>query len=387
MASFRFDPRDPAFVRDPYPTYKEMRERHPAYRMEETGFWLVTRYEDVSRALGDPATFSSSRGNSTVDTPVRVGKTLGTIDPPRHDELRRIVLKGFTPARIEAVQPGVREHTRRQLAELRRRGGGDLVADLGRPVLYGALGRMLGFDDDAARRGSELMVGLFHPTDGPMGSPLPGTMAPDIRAFLEAELRKHKSVRGDDLFSVLIAAREQGANLSEEELVANMMTVLLAGGASINHFFSNFMYALWLHPESRKAVREDLGLIDAAVEEGVRWDTSTQCFARHLTAEATIAGSAIPAQSRVILFYGSANRDERAIADPDRFDIRRPRVRHFGWGSGPHFCFGAPTAKAMLRTILQEALPALGDYQLDMDRAVRVPHTMVRGFKTLPVLL
>ena len=206
---FRFDPNDPAFVRDPYPTYKEMRDRYPVYRMEENGFWLITRYEDIGRALADPATFSSSRGNSTVDTPVRVGKTLGTIDPPRHDELRRVVLKGFTPARIEAVQPEVRAHAQRHLAELRRRGGGDLVADLGRPLLYGALGRMLGFDDEAAQRGSELMVGLFHSTDGPMGSPLPGTMAPDVRNFLEAELRKRKSARGDDLFSVLIAAREQ----------------------------------------------------------------------------------------------------------------------------------------------------------------------------------
>ena len=384
---FRFDPRDPAFVQDPYPTYRVMRDDHPAYRMEETGFWLVTRYEDVSRALGDPATFSSSRGNSTVDTPVRVGKTLGTIDPPRHDELRRIVLKAFAPARIEAVQPGVREHTRRQLAEFRRRGGGDLVADLGRPVLYGALGRMLGFDEEAAKRGSELMVGLFHPVDGPMGSPLPGSMAPDIRAFLDKELGKHKSARGDDLFSVLSTAREQGANLSEEEIVANMMTVLLAGSASVGHFFSNLMYALWLHPEVRKAVRADPGLIDAAVEEGVRWDTSTQCFARHLTADTTVAGTTIPAQSRVILFYGSANRDERSTADPDRFDIRRPRVRHFGWGSGPHFCFGAPTAKAMLRTILQEALPELGEYELDVASAVRVHHTMVRGFKSLPARL
>jgi cytochrome P450 len=385
--SFRFDPRDPAFVQDPYPTYKEMRDRHPVYRMEETGFWLITRFEDVSRALADPATYSSSRGNSTVDTPVRVGKTLGTIDPPRHDELRRIVLKGFTPARIEAVQPGVREHAKRQLAELRRRGGGDLVGDFGRPLLYGALGRMLGFDDEAAQRGAELMVGLFHSTDGPMGSPLPGTMAPDVRNFLQAEMQRRKSSRGDDLFSVLIAAREQGANLSEEEIVANMMTVMLAGGASIGHFFSNFLYALWLHPESRKALRSEPGLIDAAVEEGVRWDTSTQCFARHLTAEVTVAGVAVPAESRVILFYGSANRDERALPDADRFDIHRKRVRHFGWGSGPHFCFGAPTAKAMLRTILQEALPALGDYELDMDKAVRVHHTMVRGFKTLPVHL
>src|SRR5260221_4188152 len=106
-----------------------MRNEHPAYRQEATGFWLITRYEDIGRALGDPATFSSSRGNSTVDTPVRVGKTLGTIDPPRHDELRRIVLKGFTPSRIEAVQPSLREHARKATAELRNRERGGLIAD------------------------------------------------------------------------------------------------------------------------------------------------------------------------------------------------------------------------------------------------------------------
>jgi cytochrome P450 len=384
---FRFDPNDPAFVRDPYPTYQEMRDRHPVYRMDENGFWLITRYEDISRALGDSATYSSSRGNTTVDTPVRVGKTLGTIDPPRHDELRRIILKGFTPARIEAVLPGVREHSRKLANDLRAKGGGDLVLELGRPVLFNALGRMLGLDDAAATRASQLMTGLFHSTEGPMGSPLPGKMAPDIYALLSDELKKRKGARGDDLFSVLISAREQGANLSEDEIVANMMTVLLAGNASVGHFFPNLMHALWLHPDARKAVRENPGLIDAAIEEGVRWDTSTQCFARHLTADVEIAGIQIPAESRLVLFYGSANRDERVIANADRFDINRSRVRHFGWGSGPHFCFGAPTAKAMVRTILQEALPVLGDYELDMDKAVRVHHTMVRGFKILPARL
>jgi cytochrome P450 len=98
-----------------------------------------------------------------------------------------------------------------------------------------------------------------------------------------------------------------------------------------------------------------------------------------------ISGTRIPAQSRLILFYGSANRDERAIPDADRFDIHRPRVRHFGWGSGPHFCFGAPTAKAILRVVLQEILPALGDYELNVANAKRVHHVMVRGFKTLPM--
>ena len=385
--SFRFDPNDAAFVDDPYPVYQTLRDEHPAYRMAETGFWLLTRYEDVSRALGDPATYSSSRGNTTIDSPVRVGKTLGTIDPPRHDELRRVIVKGFTPARIEAALPAVREHSKRLIHEMRARRGGDLVAEFSRPVLYSALGRMLGLDDAAAERGSGLMTGLFHSTDGPMGNPLPGKMAPDIYAFLSEELAKRKTARGDDLFSALIAAKEQGANLSDDEIVANMMTVLLAGNASIGHFFPNLMHALWRHPEQRRAVRDDPALIDAAVEEAVRWDTSTQCFARHTMSEVEIAGSRIPAQSRLILFYGSANRDERAIAGAERFDIRRPRVRHFGWGSGPHFCLGAPTAKAVLRAVLQEILPVLGDYELDVKSAQRVHHVMVRGFKSLPVRL
>jgi cytochrome P450 len=383
----RFDPGDASFIDDPYPVYKRLRDEHPAYRMEQNGFWLITRFEDVSRALGDPAKYSSSRGNTTVDSPVRVGKTLGTIDPPRHDELRRTILKGFTPARIEATLPGVREHARSLADHLRAQGGGDLVAELGRPVLFTALGRMLGLDQAGAARASELMTGLFHSSDGPMGNPLPGKMAPDIYAFLSDQLAKRTAARGDDLFSVLISAKEQGANLSDDEIVANMMTVLLAGNASIGHFFPNLMHALWLHPEQRKAVREDPALIDAAIEEGARWDTSTQCFARHLTAEVEIAATVIPAQSRLVLFYGSANRDERAIRDADRFDLHRPRVRHFGWGSGPHFCFGAPTARAILRAVLQEILPALGDYQLDVANARRVPHVMVRGFKSLPMRL
>jgi cytochrome P450 len=117
----------------------------------------------------------------------------------------------------------------------------------------------------------------------------------------------------------------------------------------------------------------------------VRWDTSTQCFARQTTTEVEIAGVAIPADSRLVVFYASANRDERAIPDPDRYDVGRAKVRHYGFGAGPHFCLGAQAARHMLRVILQELLPALGDYELDVANAQRVPHLMVRGFSRLPM--
>jgi cytochrome P450 len=117
----------------------------------------------------------------------------------------------------------------------------------------------------------------------------------------------------------------------------------------------------------------------------VRWDTSTQCFARQTTAAADIAGTTIPEESRVVAFYASANRDERAVADPDRFQIDRDKVRHFGFGAGPHHCLGAATARRMLNTMLGEILPVIRDFELDIANAVRVQHLMVRGFSALPM--
>jgi cytochrome P450 len=164
-----------------------------------------------------------------------------------------------------------------------------------------------------------------------------------------------------------------------------MATVLLAGNASIGHFFTNLIYALWRHPDQRRIARDDPTRIADAIEEALRWDTSTQCFARQTTADVEIADVAIPADSRLIVFYAAANRDERVIPDPDRFDVRRGRVRHFGFGAGRHFCFGAQAARQMLQVMLEEMLPALGDFELDIASARRVPHVMVRGFYKLPM--
>jgi cytochrome P450 len=385
LTTFRFDPSHRDFINDPYPTYRTLRDEAPAYFDGTTGCWLISRYQDVARALADTATFSSAKGNSIVDSPLRVGKTLGSMDPPRHDELRRVVMRGVTPARIEAMLPPLRAHVRRVVGELAHRGECDLVADIGSPVLYGALGRMLGLDDEAADKAVDLSKSLFHAGLGPTGSPLTPDGFRAVFEFLSEQVLKRRAARGDDIISVLLDAKDAGAAMTDQEIVANMTTVLLAGNASIGHYFHNLLYALWRFPDERKRVRQDLAKADEAVEEGVRWDTSTQCFARQTTTEVTIAGTVIPADSRLVVFYASANRDERVISDPDRFDVGRPKTRHFGFGAGPHFCLGAQTARQMLRVILEELLPVLGDYELDLINAQRVPHLMVRGFSKLPM--
>jgi cytochrome P450 len=373
------------FFDDPYPTYRILREKAPAYFDTQSGMWLITRYADVDRATNDFEIFSSCRGNVTVDSPMRVGKTLGSLDPPRHDELRRVIQRALSPARMNAMVPIVREQTRKRLAKLRDREVCDFVADVSKPLLFEGIGRLLGLDEAAAARSAELAAGLFRHNDGPMGAVLPPERFVEIAAFLREQLDGRQEMPGDDLFSVLLEAKRQGAPLNEDEIVANLSTVLLAGNASAGHLFPNIIHALWLHPDERRKVLDDPNRISAAIEESVRWDTSTQSFARQVMKDVNVGGVVIPRDSRAVIFYASANRDSEAIEQADRFDIDRQRVKHFGFGMGPHVCAGAFVARSMLKTIMEEIIPFFGAYELDVASANRARHVMVRGYTKLPI--
>jgi len=387
---FRFDPASPEYVDDPYPTYKVLRDHHPAYHLSEHGLWLITRQADVLAALTNPAVWSSSRGNVVVDAAVRVGRTLGTLDPPRHDELRAVVNKGVTPARLRALLPETREHARERAAAFARDRGGDLVGEFGRPILNRTLARLVGLDAESAQRGAQLVEAALDTTGaviGPIGTP--ETSARIFNFLFEQVIQREDSVTAessaDDFLTVLISARKRGAPLSNEEIAANMMTVLMAGSASVVHFFGNLMRALWLHPDQKKAVCSDKALIDAAIEEAVRWDTSTPCFARQVMSDVEVAGVRIPQGSRALVFLASANRDERAFDNPDNFDIYRKRARHLGFGAGPHQCLGSYTAWQVCRVLLEELLPVIGDFEIEAEKAVRTKFIMFRGFQSLPI--
>lgn len=206
--AFRFDPEERNFVDDPYPTYKVLRDDHPVYLHEGSGFYIITRNEDVARILNDYEVFSSARGNALVDSPLRVGRTLGSTDPPRHDELRRVVMKGFTPARIESMLPAIQRDVDRLLHKFGTRRECDFMADISRPILYGALGRMLGLDGEAADRAADLSRDIFHTDTGPMGpAARPGLME-GVFELLTEQLERRRKDRSDDLFSFLLDAQE-----------------------------------------------------------------------------------------------------------------------------------------------------------------------------------
>jgi cytochrome P450 len=391
-AGFRFDPASPEYVDDPYPTYKVLRDQYPAYYVDEHRLWLITRHADVLAAMTTPAVWSSSRGNVVVDAAVRVGRTLGTLDPPRHDQLRAVVNKGVSPARVRALLPEAREHASERASVIARQHGGDIIGEFGRPILNRTLARLIGLDAEDARRGAQLVEEALDTSAAVMGTiGTPETSARIFQFLLDQVLRREDLVsaesNGDDFLTVLIAAKKRGAPLSNEEIAANMMTVLMAGSASVVHFFGNLMRALWLHPDQKRAVLADKALIDAAIEETVRWDTSTACFARQLLSDVEIAGVKIPQGSRALVFLASANRDERAFDTPDEFNIHRKRVRHLGFGAGPHQCLGSYTAWQVCRVLLEELLPVVGDFEIEASRAVRTRFVMFRGFQALPIRL
>jgi len=388
--NFTFDPTSTDYLDDPYPTFKVLRDRHPAYFLDEHRLWLITRHADVQGALTNPAVWSSSRGNVVIDAAVRVGRTLGTLDPPRHDQLRAVVNKGVSPARVRTLLGETREQARERAAALAARRGGDIVGEFGRPILNETLARLIGLDAEDARRGAQLVETALDTSAAVIGTIGNAETSTRIYEFLLGQVTSredsiHADSNADDFLTVLISAKKRGAPLSNEEIAANMMTVLMAGSASVVHFFGNLMRALWLHPEQKRAVCADKALIDPAIEETVRWDTSTVCFARHLLADAEVAGVRIPQGSRAMVFLASANHDERAFEDPGTFNIYRKRTRHLGFGAGPHQCLGSYTAWQVCRALLEELLPVIGDFELDLEKSVRTKFIMFRGFQVLPI--
>jgi hypothetical protein len=244
---------------------------------------------------------------------------------------------------------------------------------------------MLGLDGEAARSAGNILANLFKGADGPLGLPLPEADMISLFTLLKEQISFRRRNPSDDLFSVLIEAQSADERVTDDIIIGNLSTVLLAGNASIGHFLPNIFAALFEHPKQARRINRDLTLVPALIEETVRWDTSTQCFARQVTQRVNLDGTDVPEGARIVLFYASASRDELAISNAEAFDIDRGKVQHFGFGAGVHHCLGSLTARRMLTPLLQQLLPKLGEFNLDMSNAARVRHVMARGFVSLPM--
>jgi cytochrome P450 len=386
QTGFEFDPYALDVQENPYPYYGVLRRDHPLYWCETANCWALSRYEDVANACNDPGRFSSARGNVLDDDPARMGNTLGTSDPPKHDRLRALVNAAFMRGRVAEREPQLRAITRASMDEFFAAGGGDLIQQLSARISTSTICDLLGFERADHVQLKRWVDGLIY--RDPATRQLPPSGHEARKAMVEYAQRAIEARRvepRDDLITALIAAEVEGHKLSAVDVMHTVATLLGAGIESASSFIGNAMLALEEHPDQSDLLASDLSKAPTAIEEMLRYDTPTQRFHRTATQDIELHGQTIRAGQSVLLMYGSANRDERKFPDPARFDITRAPGRHLGMGHGVHFCLGAQLAKAMSRIFLEEWFSRTRRFTIVRDKVVRMHSPVFRGLSSMPV--
>lgn len=398
-----FDPLAPDQRRDPYPVYAEARERAPVFLAEKYGFWVVTRYEDVLAVLKDDDTFSSvdALRSSTVELPAEVQAVLAEgwpempviidTDPPLHTQIRGLITRAFTPRRIAELEPTIRSLADELLRGFERHGRADVVERLAWPLPLRAIGRMLGLPDgdlERLHRWSTDWLMLFQ-RETSLEQQLEwarNTVA--LQRYFMDDLARREREPGDDLTSALLAAsKDLDPPLPLDVVMGVPFDLVIAGHVTVTRAIGNALLLLLRDPEQLAALRADASLVPNAIEEILRCESPAQGLFRTTTREVELGGATLPAGAKVMVHYGSANRDEAVFADAGRFDLRRPEARkHVAFGKGIHVCIGAPLA----RLELQVALPMLLERLPNLRLAAGVepewePVFFARGLQRLEV--
>jgi cytochrome P450 len=382
----------------PHELFGELRGRCPVHWSEfkefpgEPGCWSLSRAEDVREVSLDHETFSSERGGVvglTHAVPLELQQAMFIgMDPPKHDRLKMLFQRGFTPKRIADHEDRIRAITERVLDGVAPKGGCDLVTEVAQPVVSRVIGSFMGIPEEE----DAVWAGLMNSTLGFGDEDLnPGGLEqvlerdiPEVFERCRTMIAERRENPTDDLTSVLVHAEIDGERLAEHEIVMGFFLLVAAGNDSTKATYTSGMRALLEHPEQMEALVEDPSLIPAAVEECLRMYPAFSHFRRTATRDAEIAGQPIAEGDKVLMWYVSSNRDEDVYEDPDRFDIRRdPEHQAFGAG-GRHFCLGAALARLELRILFEETLR-----RFPRMRPAGRPQPAVSAFlnqlKTLPV--
>ena len=364
-----FDLYSPAIDADPFPFYETLREQHPCYWSESGKLWILSRYDDVSRAAQDWETFSSSQGNMIDEIPGRAGATLGTTDPPRHDRLRALSQAAFLRRNLENTIAPTLEIADRSLERILARKSFDFIEDYSSQITVGLLFRTLGLperDHNEIRRNVILAVSTDKAAKGRTQEHLAAFQY--ISDFLGEEVARRRSNPQDDLITHLAEAEIDGDRLSEREIVMTTATFVMAGVESLSSFMSIFALNLHDYPDARRRIVADPSLMPLAIEESLRFNTSAQRFRRVVMKETQLHGRTLRRGDKVALAYGSANRDWRKFRNPDIYDIERRPQGHLGFGAGKHFCLGSQMARLVTDIAMRRFLERAPDYHLTERR-------------------
>jgi cytochrome P450 len=409
-----FDPRDDQQWDDPYPVYRELRDADQLHYSPESEVFCVSRYDEALEVFRDPERFGSQGGFEYLFMPLwqSIGardvfemlrfmvrarlnplllrgapESLISSDPPNHSSLRQIVNRGFTPRRIAAWEPRLREIADSLLDGLERQGRFDAVQTIAHPLPMLVIAELLGVDGSRLkdfRRWSNGIIDTLTGSDrkGTPGDALAngGQLLSYLRSVVEARRREPK----DDLISVLVDPRH-GDTLDTQAVLLFATLLLVAGNETTTNAIGSAIEQLLRDPELLGRVTEDPNLIPALVEETVRLESPFRFMPRVVNEDTEIRGTKLPKGSALMVMIGAANRDERHFVDPDRFDLDRDTSGHLGFGFGIHFCLGASLARLEAKVALESLLPYLQERELCADGYRRSDSFFTRGFSRLDV--
>jgi cytochrome P450 PksS len=391
----------PAFKANPYPYYARLRAEAPVHHTTlptREMAWLVTRYDDVAAVLKDERFVKNTANALTPEQAARrpwfrkifkpLQRNMLDLDPPDHTRLRALVSKAFIPRLVEQMRERIQRLTDDLLDAAQARGSVDLIHDFALPLPTTVIAEMLGVpvaDRHKFHRWSNALLAAASSTWG-MVKAVPNAWA--LMRYVRKIVKKRRADPQDDLVTALTRAEEAGDTLSEDELVAMVFLLLVAGHETTVNLIGNGTLALLEHPDQMDRLRNDPALIKPAVEELLRYtspvDMATERYARE---DVPVAGVTIPRGEMVFAVIASANRDERQFPNPDALDITREPNRHLSFGLGAHFCLGAPLARLEGQIAIGTLLRRVPDLRLTVaPDALRWRRGLVlRGLEALPV--
>lgn len=395
-----FQPQDPAFLQDPYPTYRRILAESPAFYHEESCMWFFARHADVDgilrdRRFGRSILHLMSREelglppeNPAYEPFNKLGQhSMFDKEPPEHTRLRGLVHKAFTPKRIRDMQTHISAIANALLDALDGRQQFDLLEDFAVPLPVEVIAAMLGIpvaDRPKLRPWSNAIVRLYELNHTPEQAAAAIQAAQEFADYLKALARQRRAAPQDDLITALALVEEAGDQLSEDELVSTCVLLLNAGHEATVNALGNGFLALFRHPDKLRMLRENPQWIPSAIEELMRYDSPLQLFRRWVLEDVTYAGVSLHKGMQIGLMFGAANHDPAVFAQPDEIHLTRESNPHVSFGGGLHYCLGAPLARMELQIAYRTLLQRLPKMKLAAEPEFH-PAYVIRGLKALEI--
>ena len=378
----------------PWDQYAWLRANAPVFWHDEPdgpGFWAITKYDDIRAISRTPKIFSSYETGVMLPDPDPMGLyaqrlMMLNMDPPQHDRFKLLVSRGFTPKNAPLLRPRIEEIAREILDAAMQKGSCDFVSEIAGRLPSGLIAELMGMPREDGERLYDLTE-IMHTNDDAV-APAEVKMAAvgEMLAYGQSVAAIKRKTPGDDLATILVNAEVDGDRLTDEEFQWFFLLLVNAGGDTTRNLLAAGLQLLFDHPDQRAKLVSNLdGHLATAIEEMLRFSSPVSHFKRTVMEDTTIRGQVIKAGERVVMFYGSANRDEDVFENPDTFDITRDPNPHVAFGAGgPHLCLGMHVARVEVAVMFKELLTRLPNVETNGDFE-RMHSSFIAGIHSMPV--